>query len=75
MSGRVSERVENIAGKSKDTIYKYSLHFPTMFLKSSISWTLNLWIDLTLSLLLTKQEAFVDSVDQDQTAQMVQSDL
>ena len=30
---------------------------------------------LTLSLLLTTQEAFVDSVDQDQTAQNVQSDL
>ena len=30
---------------------------------------------LTFSLLLTTQEAFVDSVDQDQTAQNVQSDL
>ena len=30
---------------------------------------------LTLSLLVTKQEDFVDSVDQDQTAQNVQSDL
>ena len=30
---------------------------------------------LTLSLLLRIQEAFVDSVDQDQTAQNVQSDL
>ena len=29
----------------------------------------------TLSLLLMTQEAFVDSVDQDQTAQNVQSDL
>ena len=29
----------------------------------------------TLSLLMTTQEAFVDSVDQDQTAQNVQSDL
>ena len=32
-------------------------------------------IALTLSLLVTTQEAFVDSVDQDQTAQNVQSDL
>ena len=30
---------------------------------------------LILSLLMTIQEAFVDSVDQDQTAQNVQSDL
>ena len=30
---------------------------------------------LTLSLLMTTPEAFVDSVDQDQTAQNVQSDL
>ena len=30
---------------------------------------------LTLSLLVTTQEAFVDSVDQDQIAQIVQSDL
>ena len=30
---------------------------------------------LTLSLLMTTQEAFVDSVDQDQTALNVQSDL
>ena len=30
---------------------------------------------LTLSLLMTAQEPFVDSVDQDQTAQNVQSDL
>ena len=30
---------------------------------------------LTISLLMTTQEAFVDSVDQDQTAQNVQSDL
>ena len=30
---------------------------------------------LTLYLLLTTQEAFVDSVDQDQTVQNVQSDL
>ena len=30
---------------------------------------------LTFSLLMTTQEAFVDSVDQDQTAQNVQSDL
>ena len=30
---------------------------------------------LTLSLLLTMQEALVDSVDQDQTAQNAQSDL
>ena len=30
---------------------------------------------LNLSLLLTVQAAFVDSVDQDQTAQNVQSDL
>ena len=30
---------------------------------------------LTLFLLMTTQEAFVDSVDQDQTAQNVQSDM
>ena len=30
---------------------------------------------LTLSYLMTTQEAFVDRVDQDQTAQKVQSDL
>ena len=30
---------------------------------------------LTLSLLMMKQEAFVDSEDQDQTAQNMQSDL
>ena len=30
---------------------------------------------LTLSLLMTAQEAFVDSADHDQTAQNVQSDL
>ena len=30
---------------------------------------------LTISLLLTAQEAFVDGVDQDQTARSVQSDL
>ena len=30
---------------------------------------------LTLSLLMTAQETLVDSVDQDQTAQNVQSDL
>ena len=32
-------------------------------------------IGLTLSILLTTEEAFVDSVNQDQTAQNVQSDL
>ena len=32
-------------------------------------------VSLTLSPLLTTQETFVDSVDQDQTAQNVQSDL
>ena len=32
-------------------------------------------LGLTLSLLMTTQKAFVDSVDQDQTAQNVQSDL
>ena len=37
--------------------------------------TLIFWMSLTLSLLLMTQEAFVDSVDQDQTAQSVQSDL
>ena len=31
--------------------------------------------ELTFSLPMTTQEAFVDSVDQDQTAQNVQSDL
>ena len=31
--------------------------------------------ELTLSILMTTQEAFVDSVDQDQTVQNVQSDL
>ena len=36
--------------------------------------TLNLSYS-TLFLLMTTQEAFVDSVDQDQTAQNVQSDL
>ena len=30
---------------------------------------------LTLSLLMTTQEAFVDCVDEDQTAQNIQSDL
>ena len=34
-----------------------------------------LQIVLTLSFLMTTQEALVDSVDQDQTAQNVQSDL
>ena len=33
------------------------------------------YTNLTLSILLTTQEAFVDSVDQDQTALSVQSDL
>ena len=31
--------------------------------------------EFTLSLLLTKQEAFVDSINQEQTAQNMQSDL
>ena len=34
-----------------------------------------MFIELTLSLLMTTQIAFSDSVDQDQTARSVQSDL
>ena len=34
-----------------------------------------LWLDLNLSLLLMTQEASVDSADQDQTVQNMQSDL
>ena len=36
---------------------------------------MHLYDVLTLSLLMTTQEAFVDNVDQDQTAYNVQSDL
>ena len=41
----------------------------------TLSWGPKIFKFLTLSLLLTIQEAFVDSADQDQTAQNVQSDL
>ena len=43
-----------------------------------LSKILNVWyriLPLTLSLLTTTQEAFVGRVNQDQTAQNVQSDL
>ena len=53
----------------KNASYRHSLLSPFPISPTPILFHL-----FTLSSLLTTQEAFVDSVDQDQTAQNVQSD-
>ena len=46
-----------------------------MFFDKIRKYCLTWWnLSLTLSLLMTRQETFVESVDQDQTAQNMQSD-
>ena len=79
---KLSKWVENIVGKGEIARYKQFLLFPQCFQKACfpgaskgvIVWEWVIGI-LPLSVLMTTQEAFVNSVDQGKTAQNVQSDL
>ena len=79
---KLSKWVENIVGKGEIACYKQFLLFPQCFQKACfpgaskgvIVWEWVIGI-LPLSVLMTTQEAFVNSVDQGKTAQNVQSDL
>ena len=63
--------IENTTGKEEiaGNLLLHILLYPQSFQKPSSVWL------LTLSLLMSRQEAFLESVDQDQTVQNVQSDL
>ena len=56
-----------------DISRNFSLLLNTMHVKGQVY--IMILALLTFSLLMTAQEAFVDSIDQDQTARNVQSDL
>ena len=69
-----SKTVENTMGKGEIALYEQFLLFPQVLKRLVLQTRKNqglFWKGITLSLLLTTQEAFVDTVDQDQTAQNV----
>ena len=67
------KKVENTVGKGEIARYKQFLLFPQCLLQTCKNQSL-FGKGLTLSLLMTIQ-GFVDNINQDQTAQQVQSDL
>ena len=68
--------IEKIVAKRENAGHHHLRLFPQCFQKPTSSELFKIWACmLTLSLLMTTQETFVDCVGKDQTAQNIQSDL